>query len=131
MVLFLSFELLQHDLQAIERLLSLLVLSLFKGSFCLDALQLLLDDLHVVLSSALIVLQLSFLGLLAGLRKLELPDIFLQVGDGFGLCCILFLEHFLGLPMRIRQELVNLPQKRQTIRTPPTLVRLHLCFQHP
>ena len=68
MVLFLSFELLQHDLQAIERLLSLLVLGLFKGSFCLDALQLLLDDLHVVLGSALVVLQLSFLGLLAGLR---------------------------------------------------------------
>ena len=35
----------------------------------------------------------------------------------------------LGSPIHIREELVNLPHKRQKIRTPLTLVSMHYCFE--
>ena len=66
-MLLLAFELLVHNLQAMEGLLGLFVLGLLESHFRLDALQLLLDNLDVILGSALIVLQLGLLGLLSGL----------------------------------------------------------------
>ena len=50
-----------------EGLLGLFVLGLLESHFRLDAFQLLLDNLDVILGSALIVLQLGLLGLLSGL----------------------------------------------------------------
>lgn len=35
----------------------------------------------------------------------------------------------LGSPIHIREELVNLPHKRQKIRAPLTLIRMHYCFE--
>ena len=41
-------------------------------------------------------------------RQLQLPDVFLQVGDCIGLRRVLVLEHLLRLPIGIGQKLVNL-----------------------
>ena len=90
------------------------MLGFFELHLRFDTLKLMLDDLDVVLGGAQIDLQFRLLHFLPGLTLFDLVNVFFQVGNCLDLSCVLLLEHLLRLPMRIRQELVNLPtQKRE------------------
>ena len=112
-VLLVTLEPLVGDLQVVERLLRLLMLGLLKSCLRIDALQLILDNLYVILSCSEIVLELRLLRLLSCLGQLKLADLLLQVSNRIDLRCILLFKHFLCIPMRIRQELVNLHTKER------------------
>jgi hypothetical protein len=93
------------------------MLSFHQGRLSVDILQLVFDNLDVVLGRSQVILEFSFLGLLAGLRKFQLADILLQIGNRVDLGRVLVFEHFLRLPMSSGQELVNLNSNKARVIT--------------
>ena len=80
-----------------------------------DVFVLILDDLDVVFSRPLVVLNLSFLRLKLGLGHLKFLDLLLKLGDRLKMGLVLVFEHLLSLPISIQQELVHLHKDRRVL----------------
>ena len=101
--------------QDVERFLNFIVVGLGQLHLRVDVLVLILDDLDVVFSRPLVVLNLSFLRLKLGLGHLKFLDLLLKLGDRLKMGLVLVFEHLLSLPISIQQELVHLHKDRRVL----------------
>ena len=101
------------DLETVEGLEDLLVLSSLKSNLGVDILKLVLDDLDIVVLGTQVVLKLGALGLLARLGELQLANLLLEALDGLALRADLILQHLVRLPTSILQKLDDLKRTQK------------------